>query len=56
MTENPLEAMRMGCKATTVTWFILKCTLEYPQKRMLRFWTMLPSHAMESMRSDERWT
>jgi adenine-specific DNA methylase len=33
----PLEAMRMGCEAIAVdinpvAWFILKCTLEYPQK------------------------
>lgn len=33
----PLEAMRLGCEATAVdinpvSWFILKCTLEYPQK------------------------
>jgi putative DNA methylase len=33
----PLEAMRLGCYATAVdinpvAWFILKCTLEYPQK------------------------
>jgi adenine-specific DNA methylase len=33
----PLEAMRLGCNATAVdinpvAWFILKCTLEYPQK------------------------
>ncbi len=33
----PLEAMRLGCQATAVdinpvAWFILKCTLEYPQK------------------------
>jgi putative DNA methylase len=33
----PLEAMRLGCEATAVdinpvAWFILKCTLEYPQK------------------------
>ena len=33
----PLEAMRLGCKVTAndlnpVAWFILKCTLEYPQK------------------------
>jgi putative DNA methylase len=33
----PLEAMRLGCKATAVdinpvAWFLLKCTLEYPQK------------------------
>jgi putative DNA methylase len=33
----PLEAMRLGCEATAidinpVAWFILRCTLEYPQK------------------------
>src|SRR5262249_2943030 len=32
----PLEAMRLGCEATAIDinpvgWFILKCTLEYPQ-------------------------
>ncbi len=33
----PLEAMRIGCEVTAVdinpvAWFILKCTLEYPQR------------------------
>jgi len=33
----PLEAMRLGCKATAVdinpvAWFLLRCTLEYPQQ------------------------
>jgi adenine-specific DNA methylase len=33
----PLEAMRLGCEAAAadinpVAWFILKCTLEYPQR------------------------
>ena len=33
----PLEATRLGCEVTAsdinpVAWFILKCTLEYPQK------------------------
>lgn len=33
----PLEAMRLGCQAIAndynpVAWFILKCTLEYPQR------------------------
>jgi adenine-specific DNA methylase len=33
----PLEAMRLGCETTAmdinpVAWFILKCTMEYPQK------------------------
>ena len=38
----PLEAMRLGCEVTAidinpVAWFILKCTLEYPQR--LAGWT-----------------
>ena len=33
----PLEAMRLGCETTAndynpVAWFLLKCTLEYPQR------------------------
>ena len=33
----PLEAMRLGCEATAVdinpvAWFILKCTLDYPNR------------------------
>ena len=33
----PLEAMRLGCRVTAsdlnpVAWFILKCTLDYPQR------------------------
>src|SRR5579871_4297358 len=33
----PLEAMRLGCSVTasnqnTVAWFVLKCTLDYPQQ------------------------
>ncbi len=33
----PLEAMRLGCKVTAsdinpVAWFVLRCTLEYPQR------------------------
>ena len=33
----PLEAMRLGCRATAidinpVAWFILKCTLDYPRR------------------------
>ena len=33
----PLEALRLGCEVTAVdinpvAWFILKCTLEYPQR------------------------
>lgn len=33
----PLEAMRLGCEATAidvnpVAWFVLRCSLEYPQK------------------------
>jgi len=46
----PLEAMRLGCEVTAidinpVAWFILKCTLEYPQrlagqKRPLPAWAL----------------
>ena len=33
----PFEAMRLGCEVTAsdynpVAWFLLKCTLEYPQR------------------------
>ena len=33
----PLEAMRLGCEVVAndlnpVAWFVLKCTLEYPQR------------------------
>ena len=48
----PLEAMRLGCEATAidinpVAWFILKCTLEYPQKLAGQART-LPKFAVES--------
>jgi putative DNA methylase len=41
----PLEAMRLGCEATAidinpVAWFILKCTLEYPQKMAGQTWPL----------------
>jgi putative DNA methylase len=41
----PLEAMRLGCEVTAsdinpVAWFILKCTLEYPQKFMGKKWPL----------------
>lgn len=47
----PLEAMRLGCDTTAidlnpVAWFILKCTLEYPQKLAGRERT-LPDFALE---------
>lgn len=43
----PLEAMRLGCTATAsdlnpVAWFILKCTLDYPQQFAGKTWP-LPS-------------
>ncbi|MBX6368567.1 MAG: DUF1156 domain-containing protein [Rhodospirillales bacterium] len=46
----PLEAMRLGCEVTAndlnpVAWFILKCTLEYPQ-RLAGQTRPLPAHAM----------
>lgn len=48
----PLEAMRLGCEATAidinpVAWFILKCTLEYPQ-RLAGQTRPLPAFALES--------
>ena len=47
----PLEAMRLGCDVTAmdinpVAWFILKCTLEYPQ-RLAGQTRPLPSFALE---------
>src|SRR5215469_13470522 len=54
----PLEAMRLGCEVTAidinpVAWFILKCTLEYPQrlagqKRRLPDFTLQSREFMES--------
>ncbi|MEW6380196.1 MAG: DUF1156 domain-containing protein [bacterium] len=49
----PLEAMRLGCEATAidinpVAWFILKCTLEYPQ-RLAGQCRPLPSFALDSV-------
>ena len=46
----PLEAMRLGCEVTAidinpVAWFILKCTLEYPQ-RLAGQTHLLPEFAM----------
>jgi very-short-patch-repair endonuclease len=47
----PLEAMRLGCEVTAadinpVAWFILKCTLEYPQ-RLAGQTRRLPDFALE---------
>jgi putative DNA methylase len=48
----PLEAMRLGCEVTAadinpVAWFIVKCTLEYPQK-LAGEHRPLPRFAVES--------
>ena len=48
----PLEAMRLGCDVTAVdinpvAWFILKCTLEYPQ-RLANQVRPLPEFACQS--------
>ncbi len=48
----PLEAMRLGCEVTAVdinpvAWFILKCTLEYPQ-RLANQLRPLPAFACKS--------
>ena len=47
----PLEAMRLGCDVTAmdinpVAWFILKCTIEYPQ-RLAGQTRPLPSFALK---------
>jgi len=41
----PLEAMRLGCEVTAidynpVAWFILKCTLEFPQRLAGKTWPL----------------
>ncbi len=48
----PLEAMRLGCEATAidinpVAWFILKCTLQYPQQLAGKKWP-LPDFVLEN--------
>jgi adenine-specific DNA methylase len=48
----PLEAMRLGCEVTAidinpVAWFILKCTLEYPQHLAGQKWP-LPAFILEN--------
>lgn len=48
----PLEAMRLGCETTAidinpVAWFVLRCTLEYPQK-MAGKHRPLPRFAVQS--------
>lgn len=49
----PLEAMRLGCDVTAidynpVAWFILKCTLEFPQKLAGQTWP-LPADAADRL-------
>jgi len=51
----PLEAMRLGCDVTAidynpVAWFILKCTLEYPQRLAGKKWP-LPKSQVSSLKS-----
>ena len=43
----PLEAMRLGCEVIAndynpVAWFILKCTLEFPQRLAGKTWPLPP--------------
>jgi len=47
----PLEAMRLGCRVTAsdlnpVAWFLLKCTLDYPQQFAGKKWP-LPEFARQ---------
>ena len=53
----PLEAMRLGCDVTAidynpVAWFILKCTLEFPQRLAGKTWP-LPSTTSSPKRGGE---
>ena len=53
----PLEAMRLGCEVTAndynpVAWFILKCTLEYPQ-RLVGKTTPLPKLGQSSVKNGD---
>jgi putative DNA methylase len=48
----PLEAMRLGCDVTAndynpVAWFILKCTLEFPQRLAGKTWPLPRKGARE---------
>ena len=52
----PLEAMRLGCEATAVdinpvAWFLLKCTLEYPQRLAGKTWP-LPKAESEASKDE----
>src|SRR5437588_2768974 len=62
----PLEAMRLGCEVTAVdinpvAWFILKCTLEYPQRlagqrRPLPAFALASEEFMSRFRKEADWT
>jgi putative DNA methylase len=54
----PLEAMRLGCDVTAidynpVAWFILKCTLEFPQKLAGKTWPLPGEHNGENKETDK---
>lgn len=49
----PLEAMRLGCDVTAidynpVAWFILKCTLEFPQRLADKTWPLPTNETMRA--------
>lgn len=49
----PLEAMRLGCDVTAidynpVAWFILKCTLDFPQKLAGKTWPLPEERRQEN--------
>jgi len=63
----PLEAMRLGCEATAidinpVAWFVLRCTIEYPQRLvgkhrpLPKFATESPGFMQEFFKGNERLT
>lgn len=50
----PLEAMRLGCEVTAidynpVAWFILKCTLEFPQRLAGKSWPLPAEETDQSL-------
>lgn len=52
----PLEAMRLGCDVTAidynpVAWFILKCTLEFPQRLAGKTWPLPADDSNGDVRS-----
>lgn len=55
----PLEAMRLGCDVTAidynpVAWFILKCTLEFPQRLAGQTWPLPDDESIRARLKGQR--